>query len=197
MKQLSLILSIVAIGLTGVLLYLHLKENSAVKQVTVPAVSTTAAGAGFKIAYFELDSLQNNYQYFKDALNSLKGKEESMTAELASLEKTYQKKIAEWQQKGNSMSQAESEAANREYQQMQQNFQARKQQLDQTMNDQMNESKKKIRERLELYLKEYNKDKNYAYIFSDFPEAIFYKDTIYNITNDLIKGLNESYKKKN
>ena len=80
---------------------------------------------------------------------------------------------------------------------MQQNFQSRKQQLDQNINDQMNDTRKKIRERLETYLKEYNRDKNYSYIFSDFPEGIFYKDTAYNITNDLIKGLNESYKKKN
>lgn len=195
MKQLSLILSLVAIGLSGTLLYLHFQ-----KAVVVQPVNTTTSKAGnepgFKIAYFELDSLQNNYQYFKDALNVLKGKEEAMNGELASLEKSYQKKISEWQQKGNSMSQAESEAANREYQQMQQNFQSRKQQLDQTMNDQMNESRKKIRERLEMYLKEYNKDKTYAYIFSDFPD-IYYRDTLYNITNELIKGLNEAYKKKN
>jgi len=199
MKQLSLILSIIAVGLSGVLLFLYLKRNEPVKQAvtaTVPA-STAANGAGFRIAYFELDSLQNNYQYFKDALSTLKTKEESMNNELAALEKSYQKKIAEWQQKGNNMSQAEAEAANREYQQMQQNFQARKQQLDQNINDQMNDTRKKIRERLEAYLKEYNKDKNYSYIFSDFPEGIFYKDTVYNITNDLIKGLNESYKKKN
>ena len=200
MKQLSLILSIIAVGLSGVLLFLHFKGNDTVKQVvatTVPGNNATSNTASFRIAYFELDSLQNNYQYFKDALSTLKTKEESMNNELASLEKSYQQKIGEWQQKGNNMSQAEAEAANREYQQMQQNFQSRKQQLDQNINDQMNETRKKIRERLETYLKEYNKDKNYSYILSDFPEGIFYKDTAYNITNDLIKGLNESYKKKN
>jgi len=202
MKQLSLILSIIATGISGVLLFLYLKGNAPAKQA-VPATSITGgqhtadAGNAFRIAYFELDSLQNNYQYFKDALNTLKSKEESMNNELSVLEKSYQKKIGEWQQKGNNMSQAEAEAANREYQQMQQNFQARKQQLDQNINDQMNDTRKKIRERLEAYLKEYNKDKHYSYIFSDFPEGIFYKDTVYNITNDLIKGLNESYKKKN
>jgi outer membrane protein len=196
MKQLSLALSIAALGISGILLFLQLKKNEPVK-TPVMAPLTTTSSAGFKIAYFELDSLQNNYQYFKDALGTLKTKEESMNNELASLEKSYQKKIAEWQQKGNNMSQAEAEAANREYQQMQQNFQSRKQQLDQNINDQMNDTRKKIRERLETYLKEYNKDKNYSYIFSDFPEGIFYKDTAYNITNDLIKGLNESYKKKN
>ena len=197
MKQLSLILSIVAVGLSGVLLYLHVKGADPVKPVVSAPVSASNTDKNFKIAYFELDSLQNNYQYFKDALSTLKTKEESMNNELASLEKSYQKKIGEWQQKGNNMSQAEQEAANREYQQMQQNFQTRKQQLDQNINDQMNDTRKKIRERLETYLKEYNKDRNYSYIFSDFPEGIFYKDTAYNITNDLIKGLNESYKKKN
>jgi outer membrane protein len=195
MKQLSLILSLVAIGLSGTLLYLQSKKNVVVQPVNT-SNNTGNNEPGLKIAYFELDSLQNNYQYFKDALTVLKGKEEAMNAELASLEKSYQKKISEWQQKGNSMSQAESEAANREYQQMQQNFQNRKQQLDQTMNDQMNESRKKIRERLEMYLKEYNKDKKYAYIFSDFPD-IYYRDTLYNITKELVKGLNEAYKKKN
>jgi len=196
MKQLSLALSIAALGISGVLLFFQLKKSEPVKaSAAAPATATTAGS--FKIAYFELDSLQNNYQYFKDALSTLKTKEESMNNELAALEKSYQKKIAEWQQKGNNMSQAEAEAANREYQQMQQNFQSRKQQLDQNINDQMNDTRKKIRERLESYLKEYNKDKNYSYILSDFPEGIFYKDTAYNITNDLIRGLNESYKKKN
>jgi outer membrane protein len=196
MKQLSLILSIIAVALSGALLFLHVKGSDTPKPVVAPTTTVGSSNNNFKIAYFELDSLQNNYQYFKDALSTLKSKEESMNNELAALEKSYQKKIAEWQQKGNNMSQAEAEAANREYQQMQQNFQSRKQQLDQNINDQMNDTRKKIRERLEAYLKDYNKDKNYAYIFSDFPEGIFYKDTAYNITNDLIKGLNESYKKK-
>lgn len=197
MKQASLLLSILAIVLCGVLIFMRVQDKGAVTKATVPAATSNAAEqTSFKIAYFELDSLQNNYQYFKDALGTLKTKEESMGNELSALEKTYQKKIAEWQQKGNNMSQAEAEAANREYQQMQQNYQSRKQQLEQGINDQMNDARKKIRERLEAYLKDYNKDKRYAYIFSDFPEAIFYKDTMYNITADLIKGLNESYKQK-
>src|SRR5450432_46684 len=196
MKQLSLILSIVAVGISGVLLFLHVKGSDPAKPVTIVPPSVISSN-NFKIAYFELDSLQNNYQYFKDALNVLKKKEEIMNNELAYLDKSNKKKIAEWQQKGNNMSQAEAEAANREYQQMAKDFQDRKQQLEQGINDEMNDTRKKIRDRLEAYLKEYNKDRTYSYIFSDFPEGIFYKDTVYNITNDLIKGLNDSYKKKN
>lgn len=197
MKQLSLVLSIVAVGLSGVLLFMHIKEKDGAKRViALPLAASANSSNNFRIAYFELDSLQNNYQYFKDELNKLKSKEEAEQNELTSMEKSYRKKVADWQQKWKNMSPAEQEAANSEIQQMQQNLQNRKQQLDQNINDQMNDTRKKIRDRLESYLKEYNRDKSYSYIFSDFPEGIFYKDTVYNITNDLIKGLNESYRKK-
>ena len=56
----------------------------------------------------------------------VKAKENAMNMELSSLERTNQKKIEEWQQKGNTMTQAESEQAQQEYQAMQQNFQSRK-----------------------------------------------------------------------
>ena len=48
------------------------------------------------------------------------------------------------------------------------------------------------------YLKEYNKNNTYSYIFA-YNEAmstvLFYKDSACDITNDIIKGLNEKYKK--
>ena len=202
MKQLSLVLSIIAVAISGVLLFMQMKGNGSSRQVLPATLATGSdhavpAGTDFRIAYFELDSLQNNYQYFKDALEMLKKKEEAMNNELAFLDKKNKTKIGEWQQKGNNMSQVEAEAANREYQVMAKEFQDRKQQLEQGINQQMSDTQKKIRERLEAYLKDYNKDKHYSYIFSDFPEGIFYKDTMYNITNDLIRGLNDSYKKKN
>jgi outer membrane protein len=94
------------------------------------------------------------------------------------------------------MSQTEAEAANREYQQMQQQFASRKQQMDQTMENLKRDEMAKIRKRLEDFLKEYNKDNKYNYIFSYTPEFMFYKDTVYNITSDVIKGLNDAYRKK-
>src|SRR3954464_5870452 len=114
MKQLSLILSIVAVGLAGVVLFLHLKEKQAPPRPVVTAASNSASA--FTIAYFDMDSLENNFQSYKDAMGRLKTKEEALTGELATMEKSCQKKIAEWQQKGSAMSQTETEAANREYQ---------------------------------------------------------------------------------
>ena len=199
MKQLSLILSIIATGLAGTLLFLYTKDHRSAQQPR-PAAAVPANGSGaaptFAIAYFDMDSLETNYQYFKDAMARLKSKEDASNTELATMERTYQKKIAEWQQKGNSMSQAEAEAANREYQQMQQQYVAKKQELEQKMESLKRDETSKVRKRLEDFLKDYNKDRKFNYIFSYAPEFMFYRDTIYNITPDLIKGLNDLYKEK-
>lgn len=194
MKQLSLILNIVLFVLVGILFYYQFKGP---KKDATPVVSHKAVPeADTKVAYFEMDSLQANYKYFKDALNHLKGKEQEMNNELAGLERSYQKRVSEWQSKGSSMSQSEADAAQRENAQLQQNYQSRKQSLEESFAKQSMEFKKDIKKKIEEYLKEYNKDRKYSYVLSYEPDFIFLKDTTYNITNDLVDGLNAGYKPK-
>ncbi|HOA39467.1 MAG TPA: OmpH family outer membrane protein [Flavihumibacter sp.] len=195
MKQLSIVLSAVAIALSGFAIY---KTTTPAKEAVKPASAgaDTKPAGDFRIAYFDIDSLQNKYEYFKDALGELKVKEEAMNNELASMEKNYQKKISEWQKKGPSMSQSEADAVQREYAQMQQNYQQRRLSLEQQLETLKMDYKKNIKTKIEAYLKDFNKNKNYSFIMSYEPELMFYKDTVYNITNQLIDGLNAEYKKK-
>ncbi|MEO5999269.1 MAG: OmpH family outer membrane protein [Chitinophagaceae bacterium] len=201
MKQLSIGLNIILVVLVGILFYLHFdgRNKSAVNVLPTKsdaAVNTATGLASSRIGYFEMDSLQANYAYFKDALTHLKEKEQTMNAELAGMEKDYQKKVTEWQKKGAAMSQAEADAAQRENAQLQQAYQVRKQSLEESFGKQSMEFKKDIKKRIEEYLKGYNKDKNYSYILSYEPDFIFLRDTTCNITPDLVKGLNAEYKKK-
>lgn len=199
MKQLSLIVSIVALVVAGIALYIQLSN----KKTPSPVVSSAGKGSNnsvqgsdFRIAYFEMDSIENNYQYVKDSYAQVKSKEESINNELGSIERSYQKKIAEWQQRGAQMSQSESEQVQREYAQMQQNYQSRKMKLEQELNDLRNKKLRDIQLKIEEYLKEYNKEKGYAFIFSYEPALfIYYKDSAYNITPDLLTGLNDEYSK--
>jgi outer membrane protein len=195
MKQLSLALNILLLVLVAVLFYLHFNSKNKTSEVA-PKARVDAGRIEEKIGYFEMDSLQANYSYFKDALNQLKSKERAMNAELDGLKRAYQKRVGEWQQKGPTMSQAEADAAQRENVQMQQNYQAREQALQDGFAKQSMEFKKDIKLKIENFLMEYNKDKKYSYILSYEPDFIFYKDTTYNVTNDLVNGLNVSYKKK-
>lgn len=192
MKQLSLILNIVLFVLVGVLFYYQFKGEK--KAVVMPVTAHNAVpGGDTRIAYFEMDSLQANYKYFKDALNHLKGKELDMNNELAGMERSYQKKVGEWQKKGAAMSQSEADAAQRENTQLQQSYQARKQALEESFARQSMDFKKDIKAKIEVYLKEYNKDRKYAYVLSYEPDFIFLRDTTCNITNDLVEGLNAGY----
>ena len=59
------------------------------------------------------------------------------------------------------------------------------------------EFNKDIKSKIEEFLKDYNKDNRYAYVLAYVPEFIFYKDSTFDITSDLLDGLNATYKKKN
>jgi outer membrane protein len=146
------------------------------------------------MAYFEMDSVDNNYEYVKFIREALRKKEADLNMQLNNLKSSYQKKIAEWQKKGSNISQAESDQMNRDYQQMQANFESRQKQL----NDEYESEKYKMyvdaNKRIAEYLKEYNKDKGFNYIIADQPNLIYYKDSVYNITQELIEGLNALYK---
>ena len=196
MKQLSIALNILLFVLVGILFYLQLRTNKEKPVVQTKKTVDIPTSGNDKIGYFEMDSLQANYNYFKDGLSRIKERERQMNSELASREKAYQKKVAEWQKKGPTMSQAEADAAQRENMQLQQEYQTRRQTLEDGLAKQSMEFKKDIKQRIEDYLREYNKDKKFSYILSYEPDFIFYRDTTYNVTSDLIEGLNVAYKKK-
>lgn len=197
MRNIAIVPGLLALLLTGVLFYVvYHKPQPATVTAAVSGSNQTVPNS-LRMAYFNLDSLEAHYQYFKDVLDQVKGKESEMNAELSGMEKNYQKKITEWQKKAPTMSQAEGQEAQQEYAQMQQNYQMRKQTLQESLLKHNEDLKADIRKKIEDYLKEYNRAKGYNYIISyDANSFIYLKDTANNITDDLIGGLNAEYKKK-
>jgi outer membrane protein len=196
MNKIATWLSILSLVLVGLLYYFHFThvDFSKLKFNSKRVDTSAATKAQFKLAYFEMDSVDNNYEYVKFIREALRKKEADLNLQLNRLKSGYQKKISEWQKKGSNISQAESEAMNREYQQMQVNFESRQKQL----NDEYESEKYKMyvdaNKRIADFLKEFNKDKGFTYIIADQPNLIYYKDTVYNITQELIEGLNNLYK---
>ena len=196
MKNISTILGSISLVLIGVLFFMFYNHTERRNKISVATEKQSAST--FRIAYFDMDSLTAHYEYFKDGETQLKAKETVMNSELNSMQNKFQKKVSEWQQKGSSMTQAESQQAQQDYASMQQSFQARKQSLGDELAKDRDEIMIDIKKKIENYLKDYNAQKNYAFIFAyDQTSFIYYKDSTYNITNDLISGLNSLYKKKN
>lgn len=196
MKHISTLLSLLALIGVGVLFYLHFAGE---KKVERPAVNSdvSAQQKDFRIAYFDIDSLQEKYEYFKDASGEIRAKESSVTSQLNALQDSYQKRVKELQEKSPTMTQAEGEAAQREYAQMQQKYQQRQVSLEQDLKKHQIELMTTVRNKIENYLKEYNKQKGYAFILSYEPGfMLYYKDSVYDITDDVINGLNSEYQQE-
>ena len=197
MRNIAMVPGILALLLTGVLFYVVYHRPQPIPAVSAKTADGPQGSNTFRLAYFNLDSLESRYQYFKDVLDQVKDKENQMNAELNGMEKSYQKKISEWQKKAPTMSQTESQEAQQEYAQMQQNYNLRKQTLQESLMKHNEDLKADIRKKIEDYLKEYNKEKGYNYIISyEANSFIYIRDTANNITDDLVAGLNASYKKK-
>src|SRR5271169_2863854 len=99
MRNIAMVPGLLALLLTGVLFYVVYHRPQPAPAVISTDHSTQSAGNNLRMAYFNLDSLEAHYQYFKDVLDQVKGKENEMNAELGNMEKSYQKKITEWQKK--------------------------------------------------------------------------------------------------
>jgi outer membrane protein len=193
MKSGIIIFNAILLILIGVLFYLHFSGNSS--KAVVSHTATTANKVSSNIAYFEMDSLENSFAMVKDVQNELNREEDAINAEKSRLEKMYRDKYARYQNQP-SMSQVQSEAAAKDLQQTQKQIESNLMALDQRYQDLKMRKMTEVKTKIEDFLKQYNQDKGYSYIFANEPGFFYYRDTAFDITGDVIKGLNEMYSKK-
>ena len=150
-----------------------------------------------KIAYVDLDSIQENYNYYKEKMDDFDRKKEGADRDLNNAFQKIENERIAFVQKGNAITQVEAENFQREYTRKMQNLENQKKSLENNIQQEgvktMEELKKKINE----FLTEYNQSRGYSYIFSysSTINILFYKDTALNITNEVVSGLNEAYNK--
>ena len=196
MKHISTVIATLALIGVAILFYLHISHTEQVKK-QVAINKTTRDTSSFKMAYFDIDSLQNNLTSFKEAEAQIKSKETSIKNQLTELNNRNQRRLRELQEKAPTMTQAEGESAQRELAQRTQEFQQREQELDQDLKRLQINLMTELQKDVEGYLKRYNQQKGFAFIVSYRPgEFIYYKDSALDITTDLVNGLNKEYAPK-
>ncbi len=193
MKNILLVINIVLLLLVGMLYYLYFTGNRKPDVQKASSSLSQTQETSSKVAYIDLDSLQNSYTYYQKIKGEFERKQAAANNEISGLQKKYQSRAMQLQQKGPSMNQQEQEAAMQEINKMQQDLQEKKQSIDNDLYNTNSKMKEDILSRIQNYLKDYNKDGKYSYIFSYEPGFMFYKDSTLNITPDVIAGLNELY----
>jgi outer membrane protein len=199
MKNGVIIWNVVLSLLCGYLLfnYVNSKKNSG-GIVKTPAIDSAANKKEFRVAYFEMDSVAANFYLAKEFKSDVMSKEETINATLDKLSKNLQNRLNYYQNlaKSGTMTQETQEAASLEMKNLDDELKNKKQVLDQEYNDFVMRRQNDIKTKIKNYIKDYNLTKTYSFIVSDDPGLFYYQDTAYNITSDVVKGLNEFYKKK-
>lgn len=191
MKNILLAINILLLILVGYLYYLHFHGNKKQKDLQQSSSNLVSSNEKSKVAYIDLDSLQNNYGYYQKLKDDFEKKQNKANDEITALQKKYQSRAMQLQQKAATMNQKQQEAAMQEINKMQQDLQAKKQSIDNDLYNDNSKMKEDILTRIQDFLKDYNKDGRYSYIFSYEPGFMFYKDSTLNITPDVIAGLNK------
>ena len=171
-------------------------NNASPKMDEQPAAGDATA-TGLKIAYVEVDSLMTQYDFAKDYSVTLQKKSNNARNTLTQKGNALQAAVNNFQQKLNnngfaSREQAASQQAAIERQQRDlQELQAR---LENELANETAKFNETLRDSLQSFLKDYNKEKQFSLILTKQGDNILLADKKFDITQDVINGLNKRYK---
>ncbi len=194
MKNFSLGLNIVLLAAV-IFLFVKVFSGSTKKDAVSPAAAKMSAASptsGIMIAYVELDSMNEKIAYIKARRNELESDQRNIESEWQNGYRGLENKKNEFLKRGNSITQQEAEKFQGELIQEQQQIDGTKQSKTQTLNERSYKLMDDIQKKLKDFLTEYNSDKRYQFILTtgNGLDYMLYKDAAYNITDDVIKGMN-------
>lgn len=151
------------------------------------------------VAYVEWDSLVSQYQFCKDYNELMALEYENAQRTLASKQNDLQQHMATVQKKYENngfTTRDELDRAQASIQREQQELQ----ELDARLSNQFAENQasfqQEINDSIQKFLKTFNKDRRYSFILSKSGNNILFADSAYDVTADIVKGLNARYKAK-
>ena len=171
-------------------------NNSNPKMDEQPAQAESAT-TELKIAYIEVDSLMTQYNFAKDKSLELQKKSNNARNTLTQKGNQLQAAAANFQQKlQNNGFQSREQAAGVQaaIERQQRDLQELQARLETELASETAKFNDALRDSLSNFLKAYNKDKKYTMILSKAGDNILMADKKYDITQDVINGLNKRYK---
>ena len=172
-------------------------NNASPKMDEKPQAAGAENVGGLKIAFVEVDSLMTQYDFAKDYSVTLQKKSNNARNTLNQKSNELQAAVANFQQKlqnngFTSREQAESVQAGIE--RRQRNLQELQARLENELANETQKFNQALRDSLNSFLASYNKDKKYDMILSKAGDNILFADRKFDITKDIINGLNKRYK---
>ena len=211
MRNGLLIWNVLLTIIAGYLLFMHFRSGKSISaKENLSSNDSARVNKDFRIAYFEMDSVEANFEMVKDVKAELSKKEDAINSELEGMSRKFQQRYKYFQEQaqGGTMTQAQSEAASQELKNMDDQMKARKQNLDQEYSEFTVKKMKDIKGRIEDFLKESgipwihntylthhlpNDDLDMFVIDTNTLQAINFLDLVYNVLLYGKRSLNGKY----
>ena len=171
--------------------------NNASSKMDDQPVAGNASGVGMKIAYVEVDSLMTQYDFAKDYSVTLQKKSNNARNTLTQKGNALQAAVNNFQQKLNNngfQSREQAASVQAAIERQQRDLQELQGRLESELASETAKFNEALRDSLQNFLKAYNNDKHYDLILSKAGDNILMADKKYDITVDVINGLNKRYK---
>ena len=172
-------------------------NNASPKMDEKPQAAGTENVSGMKIAYVEVDSLMTQYNFAKDYSVTLQKKSNNARNTLTQKGNQLQAAVNNFQQKLQSngfQSREQAASVQAAIERQQRDLQELQARLENELANETQKFNMALRDSLNSFLTSYNKDKKYDMILSKSGDNILFANQKYDITQDVINGLNKRYK---
>ena len=184
------------LALAMVLMFAQCTENKT-NESSNAAPAAVGGPVNMKIAYVEIDSLLTKYRFWNDLNEMMIKKEENIRTTLNEKAKDLDSEMKEFQRKLENNGFASRERAEQEnlrISQKQRDLQQLQEKLSNELQAENQKNSLQLRDSINSFLKIYNKDKGYSLIISNTGfDNLLYADPAFNITNEIVEGLNARY----
>ena len=192
MKKINSLMSGIA-AFAMMILFSQCAGQPAPTTLNAPAQGAT----GLKIAYIDTDTLLAKYNFCIDMNEAMVKKSENVRLTLNQKAKELDKQQREWQNKYQNQAFLSQERAEQEYKRiakLEQDLQELSNKLQTELMSEQEKNSLLLRDSINSFMKDYNKEKGYSFIISNTNlDNLLYADEQYNITQEVVDGLNARY----
>ena len=208
-KNVSLIINCVLIVAVGILYYLHFKPSTTSASSTVVTTDSTSGPAltipedqikKSGIVYVNTDTLLKYYDFYNSAKKSLETRQKKAESSLGASYNAIQSEVMEFQKKAQAGTLTQEEGARKEQELMakQQQFLATKETQMGTLVAEEQKLSEQLNKKVQEYVTRFCKGKDYQFVlgYTGMSSNLLFKNDSLDITQPILKGLNEEYRKK-
>lgn len=188
-------LSILAVIVSTALFVSSCNSNQSAQTAAQATPIGEVAPAG-SIVYIQMDSLVNQYDMFNDLKSEFEAKVEAIQDDLRKKSNAFEKSATDFQNKLNKglLTRSQAETQQQALLQREQDLRNLTGQKQMEMQEEEAVMLRRVMDAIQTYLNAYNETHNYALILSTSgSNPVIVGNPSLDITNDVLKGLNEEY----